>query len=84
MVVVSFRLSAFVLKSFVEARRYITVDMSRVNKTLGYILRRQKSQGYFEELGRVIHSELQVVVFLLQCLVDSRALSYAENRFGNN
>ena len=56
------RLSAFVAKSFHQAKPYIFVDMNLVDKTLGWIIDRQNSNGRFSEPsgGRVIHTDMQV------------------------
>ena len=57
------RLTAFVVKSFMEAKQYVTVDMTRVEASLDYMLSPEvfnEREGYFTENGRVIHNELQV------------------------
>lgn len=55
-----FRLSAFVLKSFVQAKPYIFVDDEVIKKTAAWILKHQNSNGTFQEPGRVLHKEMQV------------------------
>ena len=56
----SYRLSAFVLKSFVQAKPYIFVDDDVIHRTIGWILKHQKPDGTFEEPGKVLHKEMQV------------------------
>lgn len=53
------RLSAFVLRCFLEADPYIDIDPNVLHRTYTWLKGRQKSNGEFWEPGRVIHSELQ-------------------------
>lgn len=53
------RLSAFVLRSFIQAQPYIDIDPYILEKTAAWILSHQKFSGDFEEPGRVLHTELQ-------------------------
>lgn len=53
------RLSAFVLKCFMEADSYIDIDENVLQRTYNWLKGHQKSNGEFWEPGRVIHSELQ-------------------------
>lgn len=53
------RLSAFVLRCFLEADPYIDIDQNVLRRTYTWLKRHQKSNGEFWEPGRVIHSELQ-------------------------
>lgn len=53
------RLSAFVLRCFLEADPYIDIDENVLHRTYTWLKGRQKSNGEFWEPGRVIHSELQ-------------------------
>ncbi|XP_070789006.1 CD109 antigen isoform X3 [Pituophis catenifer annectens] len=52
-------LSAFVLRSFIQARPYIDIDPYIPERTAAWILSHQKLSGDFEEPGRVLHTELQ-------------------------
>ena len=56
------RLSAFVVKSFHQAKPYVFIDTNLIDKTLGWIIDRQNSSGSFSEPsgGRVIHTDMQV------------------------
>ena len=52
-------LTSFVVKSFMLARPFITIDMSIVESGLIYILTKQNTDGSFREDGRVIHTDMQ-------------------------
>lgn len=52
-------LTAFVVKSFLEAAPHITVDNSVVNKSIEWLLTRQKKDGSFAEYGEVHNKALQ-------------------------
>ncbi|XP_034287784.1 CD109 antigen [Pantherophis guttatus] len=52
-------LSAFVLRSFIQAQPYIDIDPYIPERTAAWILSHQKLSGDFEEPGRVLHTELQ-------------------------
>ena len=57
------RLTAFVLRSFAQAKTYIpkTVDMDILNSAVEFLFTRQnRGNGLFFEQGRVIHDEMQV------------------------
>lgn len=60
----SHRLSAFVLKSFVQAKPYIFVDDDVIHKTIDWILKNQNDNGTFREPGKVLHKEMQVPYFI--------------------
>lgn len=52
-------LTAFVVKSFGEASRYITVDDEDIKKALDFLESVQRSDGSFPEVGNVIHKDMQ-------------------------
>ncbi|NXN22940.1 CD109 protein, partial [Nycticryphes semicollaris] len=52
-------LSAFVLRCFLQARPFIDIDQDVLRDTAKWIVRHQKSNGEFQEPGRVLHSDLQ-------------------------
>ncbi|NXS99722.1 CD109 protein, partial [Jacana jacana] len=52
-------LSAFVLRCFLQARPFVDIDQDVLRDTAKWIVRQQKSNGEFQELGRVLHSDLQ-------------------------
>ncbi|XP_043919830.1 CD109 antigen-like isoform X2 [Protopterus annectens] len=52
-------LSAFVIKCFLQARSFITIDNSVLSMTISWLMKFQQATGEFIEPGRVIHSELK-------------------------
>ncbi|KAK3607708.1 hypothetical protein CHS0354_016732 [Potamilus streckersoni] len=52
-------LTAFVLKSFVQARTYIYIDNDVINKAVDWLLKQQNINGTFNEPGQVLHKEMQ-------------------------
>lgn len=52
-------LTGFVVKSFLLAKSYITVDMNVVQRALDFLTSKQNLDGSFREDGRVIHSDMQ-------------------------
>lgn len=52
-------LSAFVLKSFIQARTYLDVDPNVVEGTTQWLMSRQLSDGSFDEPGEVHHKAMQ-------------------------
>ncbi|NWT63660.1 CD109 protein, partial [Prunella himalayana] len=52
-------LSAFVLRCFLQARPFIDIDEDVLMDTAKWIVRHQKSNGEFQEPGKVLHSDLQ-------------------------
>ncbi|KAJ8305159.1 hypothetical protein KUTeg_017294 [Tegillarca granosa] len=56
---VTSKLSAFVVKSFHQAKKHVLIDDSTILKALDWILYRQQPDGSFYEPGNVIHSELK-------------------------
>ncbi|XP_047194163.1 CD109 antigen [Hippoglossus stenolepis] len=52
-------LSALVLRCFLQARSFITIDEHVLQGTATWLVSQQGADGSFEELGRVIHTELK-------------------------
>ncbi|CAN9507342.1 unnamed protein product [Ophioblennius macclurei] len=52
-------LSAFVLRCFLQARPFISIDEDVTRRTAAWIGEQQGGDGRFQEPGRVIHTELQ-------------------------
>ncbi|KAL3881064.1 hypothetical protein ACJMK2_033260, partial [Sinanodonta woodiana] len=52
-------LTAFVLKSFVQARPYIYVDNDVLIKAVDWLMKQQNKNGTFNEPGVVLHKEMQ-------------------------
>jgi CD109 antigen len=53
-------LTAFVVKSFYQARSYIDIDMDNVARATNWMIEQQMENGQFDEPGRVIHTDMQV------------------------
>lgn len=53
------RLTAFVLRCFLQARPFIAIDAQVLQRALAWLAARQGVDGGFVEPGRVIHTELQ-------------------------
>ncbi|XP_071127944.1 CD109 antigen-like isoform X2 [Mytilus edulis] len=52
-------LSAFVIKTFHQAKKHIFIDDKTLVRTIEWMLTKQKSDGSFPEPGRVIHKDMQ-------------------------
>ncbi|KAK2163266.1 hypothetical protein NP493_1472g00002 [Ridgeia piscesae] len=86
-------LSAFVAKSFHQARSYIFIDSTLVEKTLSWIISRQNSNGSFTEPsgGRVIHKDMQggsskglpLTAYVLVALVENKDAPMLKSRLDN-
>lgn len=55
----TFRLTAFVAKSFRQASDLITIEESVIIDALQWLANHQASNGSFPEVGRVYHAEMQ-------------------------
>lgn len=53
------RLTAFVLKCFIQAQPYMQVDQSVLTRAMAWLVKQQGPQGEFSEAGRLIHTEMQ-------------------------
>uniref|UniRef100_A0A3P8TCL5 CD109 molecule n=1 Tax=Amphiprion percula TaxID=161767 RepID=A0A3P8TCL5_AMPPE len=87
-------LSAFVLRCFLQARPFISIDSQVLDTAAAWIAARQAADGSFREPGRVIHTELQggldgpvsLTAYVLIALLEdsdirvSAALMYLEAR----
>lgn len=54
------RLTAFVIRSFHQAMKYITIDVTHLEQAIKWLIAHQYDSGDFQEPGRVIHTEMQV------------------------
>ena len=52
-------LTAFVIKSFNQASKYIEIETNVINQGLKFLSETQQEDGSFIENGRIIHSSLQ-------------------------
>ena len=57
----NYRLSAFVVKTFHQAKRQININDEILKKAITWMISHQASDGRFPEPGRVIHEEMQVI-----------------------
>ena len=55
-----YRLTAFVVKTFHQAKAHIFVDDEVLIRAIDWMFARQNSDGSFPEPGRVIHKNMQV------------------------
>ncbi|KAK6186300.1 hypothetical protein SNE40_008365 [Patella caerulea] len=75
-------LTAFVMKSFTQAGKYITIDPKAQSEMFVWLYEKQKSDGQFDEPGRVIHQEMLggaskghlLSAFTLIAMLESEAL----------
>ncbi|XP_023619079.1 C3 and PZP-like alpha-2-macroglobulin domain-containing protein 8, partial [Myotis lucifugus] len=54
-----FRLTAFVLKSFAQARSFIFIDPRELAAAKGWIVRQQQVDGSFPATGRILNKDIQ-------------------------
>ncbi|XP_056282328.1 CD109 antigen isoform X2 [Pseudoliparis swirei] len=83
-------LTAFVLRCFLQAQRYMQVDQSVLTRALTWLLKHQGPQGEFSEVGRLISTEMQggldggsvgLTAYVLMALLEDD--SYVETHPGN-
>uniref|UniRef100_A0A8D2M0I6 CD109 antigen n=1 Tax=Varanus komodoensis TaxID=61221 RepID=A0A8D2M0I6_VARKO len=80
-------LSAFVLRSFIQAQPFIDIDPYILEATASWIVSHQKTSGEFEEPGRLLHTELQggtntpvsLTAYITAALLEYQTDKYAEN-----
>ena len=53
-------LTAFVAKSFHQAKRHIFIDDQVMTRAIDWMIARQAANGSFPEPGRIIHKNMQV------------------------
>ena len=53
-------LTAFVVKSFAAARRYVHIDENDLQKSVGWLLSKQLENGCFPVVGTVLSKEMKV------------------------
>ncbi|XP_065060460.1 alpha-1-macroglobulin-like [Rhopilema esculentum] len=72
-------LTAFVLKSYAQARPYIFIDEKEITSSMSWLLSLQKIDGCFKEVGMVIHksmkggvtSGISMTAFVLSALIEA-------------
>jgi hypothetical protein len=55
-------LTAFVVKSFAQAKKYIYIDEDALKSSLKWIQDHQQRNGCFLEIGNSIHKEFEVFI----------------------
>lgn len=58
------RLTAFVLKSFSQARAYIFVEDSHIQDSRNWLSQKQKENGCFQRSGSLFNNAIKVMLFL--------------------
>ena len=53
-------LTAFVIKSFAAARRYIHIDTNDLKTSIDWLISQQQPNGCFPAVGTVLHQDLKV------------------------
>ncbi|XP_073826189.1 thioester-containing protein 2 isoform X3 [Musca autumnalis] len=48
-------LTAYVARSFIQARKYITIDASVIDQALEFLTKTQAEDGHFPQLGKLFH-----------------------------
>jgi len=54
------RLTAFVAKTFHQAKKQIFIDDATLTRAVDWMVSRQNGDGSFPEPGNVIHKDMQV------------------------
>ncbi|XP_073828057.1 CD109 antigen-like [Musca autumnalis] len=69
-------LTAYVARSFIQARKFITIDNKIIEDALEYLIQTQKDNGQFPQTGRLFHSsnqnELGVSAFILLAFLEDK------------
>lgn len=55
-----FRLTAFVLQSLIQAKEFIYIDQTLIERSENWVLSNQEEDGSFPNVGSVINKEIQV------------------------
>nr|XP_020641515.1 CD109 antigen [Pogona vitticeps] len=82
-------LSAFVLRSFIQAKPFIDIDPYILEITAAWIAKHQKPSGEFREPGRVLHTELQggtnssisLTAYIMAALLEYQTDKHRDLRF---
>uniref|UniRef100_A0A8D0CAT7 CD109 antigen n=2 Tax=Salvator merianae TaxID=96440 RepID=A0A8D0CAT7_SALMN len=80
-------LSAFVLRSFVQAQPFIDIDLYILEKTASWIVKYQRPSGEFWEPGKVLHTELQGGTkssVSLTAYITAALLEYQRDKYDDN
>jgi CD109 antigen len=77
-------LTAFVLKSFLQAGEFVSIDERVVEKSIDWLLSQQSADGSFAEPGNVIHKDMQggvnsvntITAYITIALLESKPKNY--------
>ncbi|XP_073826181.1 thioester-containing protein 1 allele R1-like [Musca autumnalis] len=71
-------LTAYVARSMLQARQYISIDEKIIDDAFDYLVQMQKDNGQFAITGGSIHNELVVTAFILHAFLEDQdtALKY--------
>ena len=77
-----FRLTAFVMKSFAQASKFVFIDDSVLEEAKEAIMSQSNRDGSFNEPGRVLHKDMMVNIWvIIKCLVQ---ITYGKIQKGQN
>ena len=57
---ICFRLTAFVLRCFAQARHYVYIDDNELSSAMSWMIKQQRVDGEFPATGRLINKQMQV------------------------
>ena len=86
-------LTAFVIKSFSQAKQYVeTIDENVIKKSIDWLISNQNEDGSFNEPGSVIHKDMQggvnsrltVTSYILISLLESNIFDLLNQRIWNS
>lgn len=55
-----YRLTAFVLRSFVQAQSFVYIDTDKITESELWLVTKQQSNGCFEQSGKLFNKRMQV------------------------
>lgn len=57
------RLTAFVLRTFGKAQRYIFIDPQKIENSKQWLIRHQRPDGLYESRGKLFNNRMKVKIF---------------------
>lgn len=82
-------MTAFVLRCFFQAQPYMQIDQSVLTRAVTWLLKHQGPQGEFNEVGRLIHTEMQggldngpeaLTAYVLMALLEDESYVVSQER----
>nr|BAR45613.1 thioester-containing protein 2 [Scolopendra japonica] len=82
-------LTAFVVKSFVQADKYITIDHTIIRSALNWLAKTQSPNGSFSEIGNVFYKSMQggssqdlgLTAYVLSAFLESKRNGFNEDQY---